>query len=90
MTIPNLDAMEPEELMAFWNKYQNIGRRKDCEALIGDRRPGFTIIAANLGAYAANKATAISCRKKGEITGAEVYEKICDLIYEKLPLDCRW
>ena len=88
--IPNLDAMEPEDLMKFWMKYQNIGRRKDCEELIGDRRPKFTVIAANLGAYAANKAAAISCRENGNIRGAEVYEKICELIYEKLPLDCRW
>jgi hypothetical protein len=88
--IPNLDKMTQDELMDFWMKYQNIGRRKDCEALIGDRRPKYTVIAGSLGAYAVNRATALGCRSRGDVRAAETYEGICEIIYEKLPLDCKW
>lgn len=88
--IPNLDAMGKEALMAFWKKYQQISRRKDCAELIGDRRKGYTTIAKDLGAYAVNKATAISCRLRGDIQAAQIYELICDSIYADLPEDCRW
>ena len=80
--VPNLDAMNETDLMKFWNKYQNCTKRSEAEELIGDRRPGFTNIAKSLGAYASNKATAISCRTRGDISAAQVYEKI--------PWDCRW
>ena len=87
--IPNLDAMNDADLMAFWMRYQNRQTRKDAAALVG-RRPRYTIIAADLGAYAANKATAITCRLRGDIQAALVYERICDIIYSDLPSDCRW
>lgn len=90
MTVPNLDAMSKEDLMAFWMKYQNISRRKDCAELIGDRRKGYTTIAKDLGAYAVNKATAIGCRLRGDIQAAQIYERICDSIYDGIPEDCRW
>jgi hypothetical protein len=30
------------------------------------------------------------CRERGDITGAKVYELICDGIYERLPEHARW
>jgi hypothetical protein len=88
--VPNLDATSQQELMSFWMKYQNVGKRKDCEALVGDRRKGYTIIAGNLGAYAANKSAAMGCRERGDVSAALSYERICDSIYDTLPADCRW
>jgi hypothetical protein len=87
--IPNFDSMDREELMEFWSKY-NRPRRKDAEALIGDRRKGYTTLCGDLAGYASNKAAAIGCREKGDIVGAQIYEKICDNIYSDLPEDLKW
>lgn len=88
-TVPNLDAMSSEDLMAFWKRYARPSR-KDAEALVGDRRRGFTTISGSLAGYASNKATAITCRLRGDVNAALVYERICEVIYEKLPSDLRW
>jgi len=87
-SVPNLDGMSANELRDFWQKYHRA-RRKDAEALVG-RRKGGTRIAAQLAAYADNKATAMDCRRRGDITAAQIYEKICDDIYDRLPADLRW
>lgn len=87
--VPNLDAMTPDDLMAFWKRYARPTRR-DAEALVGDRRPGFTTISGSLAGYASNKATAMRCRERGEVQAALVYEKICETIYGELPSDVRW
>ncbi len=88
-TVPNLDAMTADDLMAFWKRYARPSR-KDAEALIGDRRKGFTTISGKLAGYASNKATAMTCRLRGDINAALVYEGICETIYEGLPEDVRW
>ena len=88
--VPNLDAMTEDALMKFWLRYQNNQTRDDAAALIGDRRSGYTNIAARLGAYAANKATAMASRKRGDIQAALVYERIADDIYNRLPEDLKW
>jgi pseudouridine-5'-phosphate glycosidase len=88
-TIPNFDAMTQKDLMAFWSKYHRASR-KDAEALVGDRRKGFTTIAATLANYACNKACAMGLRVKGEIERAQTYEHACDLSYNRLPEDLRW
>lgn len=64
--------------------------RKDAEALIGDRRKGFTTLASDLANYACNKAVAMGCREKGDINGALCYEHAAELSYERLPEDIRW
>lgn len=89
MTIPNFDAMTSDELMAFWSKYHRP-TRKDAEALVGDRRPRFTRIAAALANYACNRAVAMSCREKGDLTAASIYGHACESIYSGLPADVRW
>lgn len=88
-TIPNFDGMNHDELMEFWAKYHRP-TRKDAEALIGDRRPGYTNICGTLAAYACNKATVMWCRKEGKIQSAEIYELHCDIIYDSLPEDLKW
>lgn len=40
--------------------------------------------------YAWNKYTAMQLREKGDITGAQTYEYICERIYADLPLEWRW
>jgi hypothetical protein len=89
MTIPNFDAMPKEELMAFWSKYHRASR-KDAEALVGDRRPGYTNIAATIANYACNTAVAMGCRLRGDIQAAMLYEQSADMCYDSLPKDLRW
>ena len=89
MTVPNLDAMPEADLWAFWKRYARPSR-KDAEELIGDRRNGFTVLSGRLAGYASNKATAMSCRVRGDIAAAMTYEGICDGIYERIPEDLRW
>lgn len=88
-TIPNLDGMSEADLSTFHHKYSRP-RRTDAAALIGDTRPGYTNIARHLANYASNKGAAMMCRRSGDITGASIYETICDNIYAKLPEDLKW
>jgi len=90
MTIPNLDAMTSADLWAFHTKYQRGSKRSDCAALLGSKFHGYTVIAADLSAYAANKATAQDCRERGDIESALMYEGICERIYNDLPAPARW
>lgn len=89
MSVPNLDCMSDDELMAFWKRYHRPSRA-DAEALVGDRRKGFTLVAATCSAYAANRAAAQKCRRNGNIGGATSYDMICETLYRKLPIDIRW
>lgn len=89
MAVPNFDAMAEDELMAFWKRYHRPSRQ-DAQALVGDRRKGFTTIASMLANYACNKAVAMGCRKRGDIQSALCYEMHCDMIYARLPADLRW
>jgi len=84
----NLDSMEQDELMEIWKKV-HTAPVKTARELFPDRRQGYVSATQNLGAYAANKATAISCRLRGDIPAAQVYEKICDNIYAELPVWAR-
>jgi len=88
-TIPNLDCMSSDELMAFWKRYHRPSR-KDAAELIGERRKGYTTLASELACYACNKAVAMDCRLKGNIQSALVYERCAELSYERLPDDLRW
>ena len=88
-TVPNFDALTERELIAFWGRYHRASR-KDAEALVGDRRKGFTTIAATLACYAIDKACAVGLRKEGKIAQAMTYEQGCDLAYDRLPEDLRW
>lgn len=88
-TIPNLDLLTEKELMDFWSKYHQASR-KDAAELIGDKRPGYTNLAATLANYACNKATAISCRLRGDIDAAFIYEHAADICYNQLPSDLKW
>ena len=87
--VPDFKKMSQEELMAFWARYSRPSR-KDAEALVGDRRPGFTNAASALANYACNMAVAMSCKDKGDATATACYEHAMRLSYERIPADLRW
>jgi len=84
--VPNLDAMEHEDLMRFWQRHQD-GRNRHFLLSKGN---GSRKIVADLARYAANLATAMRCRLDGNIQNAMKYEAICESIYNKLPEAARW
>jgi len=87
--VPNLDAMDQDELWDFWKKFHRPSR-KDAAWLVGDRRPGYTNFASTLANYACNKAVAMKCRLDGNIQGAECYESAAEICYKELPEDLKW
>lgn len=86
VTPENLDAMSPDALWAwsarFGNGVRPISAARD---LFPDRPEGFVGVARDLKNYAINKAVAMKERAEGRIVSAQVYETICDRIYEGLP-----
>lgn len=87
MTIPNLDCDASLDLMAFWQRYQ-AGR--NYLELIPQGGKGSKRAVANLANYASNLHTARTCRLRGEIGTAQMYESICERIYKNLPERFRW
>jgi len=85
--VPNLDAMEYDELMRFWAIHQN--GRKFIELFPNG---GYDAMKATkeLSKYAGGKATAFYSRQEGKIAFAMQYESLCDKIYEQLPEFARW
>lgn len=86
---PNLDCRTPSELMAFWHA-SYVGGWSLARFLFPDRPRGYVAVTGHLGGYASNKATAMTCRERGDIVAAESYERICETIYESLPDWARW
>jgi hypothetical protein len=84
---PNLDCMPDGELMTFWAKHQN-GRAY--RLLFPQGGKGTKRAAADLANYASNLATARSCRGRGDIVTAQMYEGVCERIYTGLPTFARW
>jgi len=86
--VPNLDGYPQDNLMSFWNVTRHGW---DLARFLFPSRPERYVTATyDLGHYAANKATAMSCREKGDIPAALVYESICQTIYNRLPGYARW
>jgi hypothetical protein len=86
MNIPNFDACTHDDLTAFWMNHQR-GRNRKALGIVG---PNSVNLTATLAAYAINKATAMTCRLRGDIMAAMTYETICDNIYDRLPEDVKW
>jgi hypothetical protein len=87
--MPNLDGMFPDDLHAFWNQYRRATKSQRLE-LFGRTGKGTVTAARDLANYASNKATAMQCRARGDIRGAQMYEAICERIYSGLPDFARW
>jgi len=86
----NFDAMDAEDLWAFWQKIETIRPIRFARTLFPDRPKGYVTATIALGCYASNKATAMQCRLRGEIQTAINYEGICERIYNRLPEYARW
>lgn len=86
-TVPNLDAMNRDELEAFQDRWSNASD-EEAEALIG--RPGGGGVARRLAGYAMLKSAAIRHRLAGSIDEAQAYEQHCDEEYATLPEDLKW
>jgi hypothetical protein len=85
----NLDAMDTEDLWAFYtaHRYANKSSRL---LVCGHLGRGTITATKNACHYAANKATAMQCRERGDIETAQMYEGICERIYNELPQDLKW
>ena len=81
----NLDSESPESLMAFWSRTNSVRPIAFARQLFPDCPRGFVRATKDLGYYASNKATAMSCRLRGDINAALMYEEICDRLYRQLP-----
>jgi hypothetical protein len=91
-TVPNFDSMLRDEIKEWLDVIGWTGRmsRKNAAALLGDTRAGYTRIAGDVRNYAINKYVAMGLRANGQIVRALEYERICDLIYNRLPDDLHW
>jgi hypothetical protein len=72
--VPNLDAMNADELKDFYVSNHSSGNRTLHDA----------------AAYAINKATAMRLREEGDIARALQYERLADAIYDSLPDAAKW
>jgi hypothetical protein len=89
----NLDnQFSEDELMDLWADFNRP--TKDLLALLwpGRKEPpsGARRALKDMANYASNKATAMRERLKGAIPTAQMYESICERIYDDLPDWARW
>jgi hypothetical protein len=84
----NLDCY-PGDPFAFWAvvRFQPV---RVARTMFPTRPAGYVKATRNLAGYAANVGAAQSCRLAGDIVGAQVYETICQSIYDRLPTFARW
>lgn len=87
MLLRTFNSLTHDELMDFWLKYSRP-KRVDAKALVGARK-GYISLSQDLACLAVNKATAISCRKRGDEFAADIYERYCRNIIRGLPDDLR-
>jgi len=86
MTVPNLDRMEPPDLLIFWGRHRNgYGWRE----LFPEGGKGTRAATADLANYAANRATELECSRNGS-TAAQTYQTICTHIRERIPAWAMW
>lgn len=86
----NLDCLsiDGQDLIVWWRDHS---RGVNCaRALFPDRPKGYVHATRDLANYASNKGTAMLCRSRGDISGAQSYEAICNRIYSQLPAYARW
>lgn len=90
--VPNLDCMHESDLLAFARSHPDGFGFKALfpgrEA--GTQAPNPVTVTADLAHYAQLKATAMTCRKRGEIERAWMYEGFCDTLFSSLPDWARW
>lgn len=85
----DLESQDKDQLMVIYDTIRN-NPVKVARQQFPKRPRGFVTVTKDLGHYACNRAVAINCRLKGEIQTAQIYETICDQIYDRLPQWARW
>jgi len=87
----NLDAfVDAAELWEFHNAARGLRPLTLARTLFPSKQSGYVQATNQLKHYAANKATAMDCRKRGDVSTALHYEKIAERIYSELPTFARW
>ena len=86
MTVPNLDRMEPLDLMVFWLDHRNGYAWRE---LFPEGGKGTRAATADLANYAANRATLLGCMRSGS-AAAYTYETICAHILQRIPAWAMW
>ena len=87
----NLDGFsESSDLWRFYSDARGVRPLTMAKTLFPSKPKGYLSATVNLRNYAANKATAMDCRKRGDIPTALNYEQICQRIYNELPAFARW
>lgn len=89
LDVPNLDSMSRMDVFKFWAD-NHMGNRKRAARYFPDQPAGYIKALKNLCHYASNKSAAMLCRESGDITTAQMYENICERIYNSLPPYARW
>ena len=87
----NLDNMttEPMELFAWSHTFGHATKAQRIE-VFGQTGKGTVRALKDLANYAANKATAMQCRARRDISTAQMYERIAEKIYIGLPPFAKW
>lgn len=88
MSITNLPKLSTNDLRAFAVKHNGGANH---EELFGTRvLDGVRNATHDLANYAWNMTAARACRERGAISQSQMYENICDHIYNGLPVWARW
>jgi hypothetical protein len=89
-SVPNLDNLDQNALVAFHAKYHRP-TPQDIKSLLGeDPGPNPFTTTKQLAAYAFNRATALRLRDEGAEDKALSFEDQASKIYDRLPVDIRW
>jgi len=83
----NLD--DPEEIDTFIAQFGTVSGMRLAN-MLGISGRGAKSVANNLSAYVWNKRTAMRQRAIGDIKSAQMYEQICESIYDELPDEVKW
>lgn len=86
-TVPNIDAMDYDEMVRFWIRHANGANYRELFPAGGK---GTKTATAGLSGYAMNKSSAHQMRLQGRIADALKYEEDAERIYQGLPNWAQW
>lgn len=87
----NPDTMDAEDLREFYTWANGLMPFSKAKRFFGGTTPqNYLGVFKSCYQYADNRATAMECRSRGDIPAAQIYETICQNIYNSLPHWARW
>ena len=86
----NLDGATDSDLSTFAQATRGVSPRRAARQLFPNQTRGAVTAVKSLNAYAWNLITARACRLRGDIETAQMYEGICERIYDGLPGFAKW